>query len=149
MKRIKQLIKHDPDNGKWGDCYRTCVAMAMGMEPEHVPHFCDGGDRSGIDGCRKWLSGQGLGLWRAFYPGEYSFSDILVTFGLYSEGVPIIMTGYGKRGVNHCVVVLDGEVFCDPATGKADPEPFLGPAQGDGESFWWAEVITKIPALSK
>ena len=35
-----QLIKHDPDNGQWGDCFRTCIACIFNVHNvTDVPHF--------------------------------------------------------------------------------------------------------------
>ncbi|EEW57339.1 hypothetical protein SCH4B_4353 [Ruegeria sp. TrichCH4B] len=151
MKRHKQLISHNPDQGRWGDCYRTCMAMVMGMDPENVPHFCDGDDkdRSGVDLAREWLNPQGFGIWTCFYPEENSLDLILSTFAHLAPGVPVILTGHSPRGVNHCVVVLDGEVFCDPASGTANQTPFVGPAECEGGmKWWWAEVVCRLPHLT-
>ena len=36
-----QLIKHDPENGMYGDCQRTCIAVILDLHPSEVPHFCE------------------------------------------------------------------------------------------------------------
>lgn len=147
MLRQQQSIKHDPESGRFGDCYRTCVAMIMGQKPADVPHFCSGNaeDVSGIIALREWLKPQGYGVFQSIYPPDTEFSTLLRSLHVFSPGVPVIVTGMGGRGVNHCVVVLGGEVFCDPHSGTSDPEPFTGPARADGEEWWWVEVVAKIP----
>ena len=144
MKRIKQLIKHDPKNDLWGDCYRTCIAMIMSLDPETVPHFYD--LSNGLSDAREWLGGWGYGIAHVNYPPDMEFSDLLHHSGKLSPGCPFIITGMGPRGNNHCVVVIDGEVFCDPFSGEADQEPFTGPAvSADRETFWWTESIAALP----
>lgn len=33
-------VKHDPENGKFGDCVRACIASVLDVSnPETVPHF--------------------------------------------------------------------------------------------------------------
>lgn len=152
MIRRKQLITHDPENGKWGDCYRTCVSIILDIEPQHIPHFCDGPngfgeDGSGIKGLREWLRPMGMGVWQNIYTADTSLEDILRTSEHLSNGVPYILTGKGGRGVNHCVVVIDGKVFCDPFDGTDNSNPFLGPAETPetDERYWWVEVIAKLP----
>ena len=39
MKFYKQLHKHDPDNGVWGDCHRTAIGCLLDIEPELIPNF--------------------------------------------------------------------------------------------------------------
>ena len=36
---MKQKYKHDPDNGIFGDCYRTCLAYILGLDRDDVPHY--------------------------------------------------------------------------------------------------------------
>ena len=146
MKRLKQLITHDPKNERWGDCYRTCISMIMNLDPETVPHFYDPNLAcQGIAGAREWLAGWGYGLSQVNYEPDMEWLTLINSTLNMSPGCPFIMSGMGPRGNNHCVVVLDGEVFCDPFSGEADQEPFTGPAVQDRESYWWAESIVVLP----
>ena len=147
MKRLKQSIKHDPDNGKWGDCYRTCIAMVMNLDPATVPHFYDpNADCRGLAGARDWLSGWGYGIIQIAYPPDMTWTAILEQTADTAPGCPLISSGMGPRGNNHCVVVIDGKVFCDPFSGEADQNPFTGPAEHDRESYWWLESIVVLPS---
>jgi len=147
MKPQRQLVSHNPDKGYWGDCYRTCIAVVMGMEAKDVPHFADQGDNdySGLSGARKWLKPMGFGIWQNIFTEDTSFSDILRSINLMSPDIPTIITGQRTKGVNHCVVVVNGKVICDPLTGEPNKNPFTKPAVVDGETYWWVEVIAKIP----
>lgn len=140
----KQLISHDPDKGKWGDCYRTCVAVILDMKAGDVPHFCDGGG-GGITKSREWLAKQGLAPFTCYYPGDnVSLEQIMLTNERLNVGVPYILTGLGPRGVNHSVVCVSGEIVCDPHCGTPSPTGLSGPALGsDGSRFWWVEVIAR------
>lgn len=143
MRSQKQQIRHDPKNGKWGDCYRTCVAVILGVPAKDVPNFCEGGDNNGIDEAREWLRPQGMGIWQNIYLPTTSLNEILASSLQLSPGVPFIVTGKSARGVNHCVVAQDGKIVCDPYAGKAVDNPFTGPAENGDEKFWWVEVLTK------
>lgn len=144
----KQLIKHNPSAGRYGDCYRTCVAIIMDLHADQVPHFCDKNiytdDAMGTGACREWLHPQGLGLFQIFFPPDVHMEQLLHTLGTMSPGVPVIVTGKSSRGVGHCSVALDGKFVCDPHTGEASDAPFTGPCEGpDGDVWWWIDVIAK------
>ena len=137
---MQQLIKHDPENDKYGDCFRTCIAIILDEDPEVVPHFCDPNqfdDRKKV--LRKFLHARDLDVQTTMYPGEISFEDVLFTTGHYNPDIPMIVTGKSKRGVNHCVVIMNGEVFCDPFDGTDRPDPFISCAEPTG--MWWVETI--------
>lgn len=146
MIRQKQLIRHDPDNGKFGDCYRTSIAMLMGMSAEDLPNFADDPDKSGLTRCREWLRERDLGVLQVLYPPELELDAILSSIEHLSPGIAVIITGRSPRGDwNHCIVALNGKVFCDPATGKGGEHVLTGPAENDGEAWWWVETIVRLP----
>lgn len=146
LKPQKQLIGHDPEDDRWGDCYRTCVAVIMGVNAADVPHFCDGGADDGAQRCRDWLAQFSMSHWTGYYPTACTLEDILRTNEVLNPGVPYILTAQGPRGCNHSVVVMDGEVICDPYTGGPNPDALIGPAIGpEGQCFWWVEVICRVP----
>ncbi len=38
MKNLKQIVKHDPDNDQYGDCYRSAIACILDYDSvEEVP----------------------------------------------------------------------------------------------------------------
>ena len=41
MEFYKQLNEHNPDEGVYGDCYRTAIGCLLNIPPEFVPHFCE------------------------------------------------------------------------------------------------------------
>lgn len=38
MKPVRQLYRHDPANGVYGDCWRACIASVLELPIEDVPH---------------------------------------------------------------------------------------------------------------
>ena len=157
IKPQPQLYRHDPENGSVGDCFKTCVAMLLGVDADQVPHFAkDAIDAGGDPGqavqmLRDWLEPQGLGLGQFLYPPETTFSEIIASLSHHSPGIPFMVLGKSPRGDwGHVVVVQDGKV-ADPALGtwRDDPpeEILTGPAEGeDGEKWWWVECIVRLPS---
>ena len=35
----KQLYRHKPTEGSYGDCWRTCLACILDRNPETIPHY--------------------------------------------------------------------------------------------------------------
>ena len=137
---MQQTLRHDPDNEVYGDCFRTCIAIILDEDIEVVPHFCDPNQfKDHKKALRKFLHKRDLDVFTIMYPGETSFADVLFTTGHYNPGIPMVISGKSPRGVNHCIVAMDGEVFCDPFDGSDNPTPFLGPSEESG--MWWVEVI--------
>jgi hypothetical protein len=42
MMPVEMIVDHCPEEGRYGDCFRACVASLMELPAEAVPHFCDG-----------------------------------------------------------------------------------------------------------
>lgn len=60
---LTQIVSHCPPL-RWGDCWRTCIAMILELQVEEVPHFLHDGlsNRIAQDRARLWLADRGLGL---------------------------------------------------------------------------------------
>jgi len=124
----RQLIEHDPSTGRWGDCQRTCVAAILGVDASDVPHFCDaphhpkGHDDHWEARQNKWLAERGLATFTVAYAGSASLEDVMEWTSKQSPTVPMMLAGTSSIGSNHVVVVLDGEIVCDPSgTGIVGP----------------------------
>lgn len=149
----KQLIKHDPSSGQFGDCYRTCVAVVLGVDASEVPHVCEKGwcnadDLDGLIAMREHLRSMGLDISKSVFNGDLRWTDFRKWMGKFNPNTAIIVTGETTKGTNHCVVMIGREVVCDPITGHPNQEPFSGAALADGERNWWVEVITPIYTTS-
>lgn len=129
----QQLIQHDPASGKYGDCQRTCVAVILDLHPSEVPHFCDkdAGDWANLQAA--WLKDRGLACATVAYDGAASFEQVMTWTSRQSPGVPMILLGTSSLGCNHVVVVLNGEIVCDPSGNG-----IVGPAI---EGVWEVSMI--------
>lgn len=142
MKVQRQLIAHCPEEGRYGDCQRTCVAAILDMDAADVPHFCEPPHRpKGEPGWweerqNAWLAQFGLGTVTVAYSGEQSLDDVLTWTSRQSPTVPMILCGTSSRGCNHVVVVLNGEIVCDPSGSG-----IVGPT---AENTWEVQVIAAI-----
>lgn len=59
MTPVKQTILHDPENGKFGDCFRACIASLLELPITAVPHFCDQYNPSWFRELNEWLAPRG------------------------------------------------------------------------------------------
>lgn len=129
----KQLIQHDPENGLYGDCQRTCVAVILDLHPSEVPHFCDGDAGDWAAKQADWLRARGLGCATVAYDGSASLEQVMIWTSRQSPDVPMILLGKSSLGGNHVVVVQNGEIVCDPSGNG-----ILGPSV---EGIWEVSMI--------
>jgi hypothetical protein len=119
MKLTKQLNLHKPEEGVWGDCFRTALACLLNLDPEEVPHFNDRSDgRNDEDVSRevnKWIRKQGLALISVFFTGETPIEAVLATADYGSFGLPFLLSGTSRTGVDHVVICHRGEIVWDPS----------------------------------
>lgn len=140
----KQTLRHDPENGVHGDCFRTATAMLMGLNARDLPHFADVGVRNHVAALREYLAAHGYGLMQLIYPPETEIQMIMNTLAHLSPGVPFMLSGKSPRGDwGHVVVAIDGRI-ADPATGDwaTKPEDALHGAYG---KWWWVRAIIALP----
>lgn len=139
MKLQAQTQSHRPEIGQHGDCHRTAIAIILGLDAKDVPHFCETDDMELAQRLeREWLGRRGLQQVNWVFPGELTKQEILERTHALKD-VPVIVLGTSARGVNHSVVVMNGEIVCDPATGGPNPHALTGPAVGSDPDFgeWW------------
>ena len=65
----KQLNRHRPEEGVFGDCYRTAIACLLDLRPQDVPHVADTStmaeqDRRMRDGSPSVASRSSVSRWR-------------------------------------------------------------------------------------
>lgn len=146
LTRQFQAHAHRPESGIQGDCYRTAIACVLGVERDSVPHSHD--DMTGAEANEfhgKWLREQGLR--RLFIPvnpaGSTSAAQLANEMWSRGDGLPMILTGHGRRGVNHCMVVHGEDDFWCPILGAVADTGLDGGALPDG--YYWAEWLVRDP----
>ena len=114
--------RHDPPRS-YGDCLRACIASMMDLDPEHVPHFADGG-RDGVEArrlAREWLGLRGLTVTAFALDGDESVEGVLDWMGENNPDTTWMLFGstarYGEpsSGGDHVVVCQGSKVVHDPA----------------------------------
>lgn len=133
MIKYKQLFRHDPKNGTYGDCDRTVIACLLDMEPKYIPHFWnhipdENAPQKDIDKAREckneWLERNNLKLITTVFNGKDDLQLILDSVSNSNPGEYYILAGESKNGCNHVVICKDGEIVHDPSL---DESGIIGP----------------------
>lgn len=148
MKPQKQLFRHRPSEGTYGDCHRTAIAIVLGLDASDVPHFMDCADGSSADEahdrCEAWLNARGIATINVLFPGEVPLAEVLNTVAACNpRGRPVfILGGESRNGVNHSVVACDGRIVCDPSQ---DESGIVGPCS---DGFYWLTFFGHLDATA-
>ena len=79
----RQLVAHDPGEGRYGDCQRTCIAVILGLDAADVPHFVDDpaattdSDLWWSKRQDRWLAERGLSYARFAYDPSTSLDQVM------------------------------------------------------------------------
>lgn len=113
----QQLIKHDPANGQYGDCYRTCVAIILDVHPSIVPHCWTADGQWEPMPMFDWLARCGLKMFSLSWPASegLGITGMLELTKSVNRGAPVIFTGTSSLGCNHSVVAMSGKIVSDPS----------------------------------
>lgn len=140
---VKQLIDHIPEEGRYGDCARTCVAAILGVAPEEVEHwgaYAATGDPEAVAVMRRaWLDRHGVVEVRFPLPADTypELRDVTRFMRKWNGAVEYLVVGCCDD-VPHEVVGRGDMVVCDPRTGEphmwGDGPPPLTAPYTDG---WW------------
>lgn len=142
MLKQKQLIKHRPDEGIYGDCHRTAIACLLHMKPEDVPnfgeHYTDG--YKFVESVEAWLATQGLAsVSIAFSPPN--MKDVLLTQKSCNPDTYYLLGGESAIGAGHTVIGCNDEIVWDPSN---EENGIVGP-MSDG--FYWVTYL--VPLILK
>jgi hypothetical protein len=134
----KQTFKHDPANGVFGDCVRTCIAAILDKEQDEVPHFLWDNPSAEVFNRRidTFLALNGLARFVVTFPGNVELPAVLDYMKNMNPGIYISLAGQSSLGCNHIVVTIDGEIVMDPSGNG-----IVGP-RDDG--IWWIEVYVPL-----
>lgn len=115
MKFHKQLFRHDPANGVYGDCHRTCYACLLDLNPEDVPHCGEGGKPSEHfhEIMERFLETRGLAT--VSCPFQATLEEVLHHQKYVNPNHYYLLGGQSKTGCGHTVVCLNDEIIWDPS----------------------------------
>lgn len=147
MQRMYNIVPHDPENGSYGDCHRNCIAMLLGLDQNEVPHFYDGYNKTNSAELNKkmnlWLAKRGVAVGDVIYDADLvSVAAVLKSTAAMMPRIPLILGGESSKGCNHSVVVLDGEIWCDPS-GSGIVGPII--SDNPNERYYWITFLALIP----
>lgn len=153
MRPQKQLNRHCPAEGIYGDCHRTAIAIILDMDAADVPHFYDGADGKGAapevwEAQERWLNERGYTAISVAFPGESALDQIFLAVknaNIQQPNLCYILGGESKTGVNHSVVCMAGpcEIVCDPSQ---DGAGIIGPCD---DGFYWVTFIGSAAAIHR
>jgi len=135
MRFYKQLVKHDPDNGRYGDCFRTCLACLLNVPPEDVPHFLAEGNDAFWPAVTEWLSHHKLSLFHVPFSGD-DLQGLFRSMQHLNPDLLYLLAGKSPRGVNHQVIAQGDRILHDPST---EGGGLVGPCVEDG--MYWVGLL--------
>ena len=129
MIRHKQLYRHEPNKGIYGDCHRTALACILALpSPESAPHFIGEHEALKAEGKEfDWQAAQAEWLERLGYcTADIVFGDggqdeehtylqgLLAFMGARNPEIYYLLGGLSPRNTNHTIVCQGGEMVWDP-----------------------------------
>lgn len=115
MTPVQCRVPHRPEEGKYGDCIRACVASLLELDAEAVPHFAEDNPSGELmmDRMRLWLKGRGLAPFITGY-GDCSISQLLEDMEDRHPDVHYMLFGGTGEG-DHVVIAKGGAIVHNPA----------------------------------
>lgn len=114
----KQLFHHKPEDGVFGDCYRSSIACLLDLKPEEVPHehrrFGEGEMRRFMDA---YLEGHGLAL--MFMAFDSDPDHMMQVMAVANPGMYYLLSGTSRTGCNHVVIARDTDIVWDTSLTNA------------------------------
>lgn len=132
-------VKHDPENGTYGDCLRAVVASMLELNTEDVPHFfqdnCDG--ETGHERLRVFLQMDDLVPFMVYFDGSDSLENVLESQSTINPNVHFALFCQSETA-DHVVVCCDGKVVHNPSWVQGN---VTGP---NSNGYWGVMVFAKL-----
>ncbi len=134
----KQLNLHKPEEGIIGDCWRTCIACILDLQPDAVPHFVEHhwnepDATKSLKILREYLAPRNLSY--VEFPYNCSLEELLTSAGYTLPEVHYILSGTSANKCNHSVVAKGNKIVWDPAI---DDSGIIGPMD---DGYYWIGLI--------
>ena len=138
MRPQRQRFQHKPEEGEYGDCYRTSIACVLDLDRDSVPNFGEHHDdtKAFYAAADAWLREQGLRRVEAAFQGE--LAGVLAHQESVNPDVYYLLGGQSPRGWNHSVVGCGGEIVWDP---HPDATNLVGPCD---DGYWWVTYFVPM-----
>jgi hypothetical protein len=150
---------YNPEAGIYGDCYRTCIAILLGMDALDVPHFVQDSILAGHHNegehtriaVLAWLKSRGLTMTVNTFAANQGYTTECIK--LATGGLPFLLTVQSPRyDCCHCVVAKVGEyglevLWCPTVGGPVTPKPYY--CKDNGFDVYNVETIFAIPESLK
>lgn len=127
-----------------GDCFRTCLAMVLNVDPAFIPNFAQmvKGKESFHDEVDAWLSQFGLVQGNAIFAPDGDTASFVSQIPMFinniSPGCPAIVAGATETG-RHSAVAWNG-IWYDPARGVDRGETIITHVSEGEDGFWFTFI---------
>lgn len=143
----KQLHLHKPDEGSYGDCWRTCLACILDKPPEAIPHYyatfwMDGTNISNLvhNATNNFFLEAGWGVRFVEYPIECDYEQLRTYIDHYFKDMYVIVGCNSKNG-GHSVIMKGYDYIWDPAI---DNSGCVGPMD---DGYYWIGLLVSTKHL--
>lgn len=133
---VQCRVPHRPEENKYGDCVRACVASILELDAEHVPHFYHDNPTPevGMQRIRDYLRPSHTAF-VTNYPPE-PLNDLLLIMGEANPDTVYMLFGSVGEG-DHVVICEGGKIIHNPAWIGCS---LVGPGS---HGFWQVMVIAR------
>lgn len=135
----KQLLTHNPKEGVYGDCFRTCIACLFDLQPGEVPHPYPNGSASSeaqLKVMDNWLAMKGVLQISTCL--EVDLEDTFALQEAINPNVYYLLTGTSKNGAHHSVICLNDKIIWDPSK---DDSGIVAPCD---DGYYWVSWFVPI-----
>jgi hypothetical protein len=144
MRPQLQRYRHLEDEGQFGDCHRTCIAMILDLNRDEVPHFMDGVPKNSPAGSleckaaedaeRAWLAERDLTPVYVAFDGNTSLEQLMQVLQHTAREAAVILGCTSSNDSNHSVVYYKGAIY------NPNNSMVAGPMR---DGYWWITIYAK------
>lgn len=142
MQYHTQLYLHQPEQGMYGDCYRTAYACLLDLNPGDVPHWgLPKYEEIWRKSRNEWLAERGYIIIEFAIQAE-ELRSALVYMAHWNYHILYILSGISANRVPHVVIAQGGQIIHDPSQ---DQSGIISPLENG--CFEIEIIVRKDPAV--